>query len=72
MELVLWYPKDGTFKLKGYSDADFAGSRVDRKSMFGTYLFLGECQVSLYREKQASVRFSTVKAENTSAGSCLA
>lgn len=32
MVLVLWYPKNGTFELRGYCDANFAGSIVDRKS----------------------------------------
>ena len=31
----LWYPKGATLKLLGYSDSDFAGSRVDRKSTLG-------------------------------------
>ena len=31
----LWYPKDASFTLLGYSDSDFAGCRVDRKSTSG-------------------------------------
>ncbi|KAK6148326.1 hypothetical protein DH2020_019238 [Rehmannia glutinosa] len=31
-EVGLWYPKEGGFKLIGYSDSDYAGCRVDRKS----------------------------------------
>ena len=31
----LWYPKGASFTLLGYSDSDFAGSRVDRKSTSG-------------------------------------
>ena len=34
--LGLWYPKSTTFDLFGYSDADFAGNRVDRKSTSDT------------------------------------
>jgi hypothetical protein len=30
--LRLWYPKGSHFKLIGYSDADYAGCKVDRKS----------------------------------------
>ena len=30
--LGLWYPKDTCFNLVGYSDANYAGCRVDRKS----------------------------------------
>jgi hypothetical protein len=28
----LWYPKGSTFDLIGYSDADYAGCKIDRKS----------------------------------------
>jgi hypothetical protein len=28
----LWYPKGSTFDLIGYSDSDYAGCKVDRKS----------------------------------------
>ena len=31
----LWYPKGAMLKLLGYSNSDFAGSRVDRKSTSG-------------------------------------
>ena len=33
--LGLWYPKRTDFSLSGYSDADFAGYKVDRKSTSG-------------------------------------
>ncbi|KAK6118919.1 hypothetical protein DH2020_047337 [Rehmannia glutinosa] len=35
-EVGLWYPKEGGFKLVGYSDSDYVGCRVDRKSTSGT------------------------------------
>jgi hypothetical protein len=28
----IWYPKGSTFNLIGYSDSDYAGCKVDRKS----------------------------------------
>jgi hypothetical protein len=31
----LWYPKGSTFDLIGYSDADYAGCTIDRKSTLG-------------------------------------
>ena len=34
--LGLWYPKGPTFHLIGYSDSDYVGDRVDRKSTFRT------------------------------------
>jgi hypothetical protein len=36
----LWYPKGSTFDLIGYSDADWAGCKIDRKSTSGTCQFL--------------------------------
>jgi hypothetical protein len=39
--LGLWYPKGSKFDLLGYSDSDYAGCKVDRKSTSGTCQFLG-------------------------------
>jgi hypothetical protein len=48
--LGLWYPKGSHFEVIGYSDADYAGCKVDRKSTSGTYQFLGRSFV-LQRNK---------------------
>ena len=40
--LRLWYPKGSTFDLIGYSNSDYAGDHVDRKSTSGTCHFLGD------------------------------
>ena len=34
--LGLWYPKESHLELLGYSDADYTGCKVDRKSTSGT------------------------------------
>jgi hypothetical protein len=39
--LGLWYPRGSHFELLGYSNADYAECKVDRKSTFGTCQFLG-------------------------------
>nr|GFA57873.1 uncharacterized mitochondrial protein AtMg00810-like [Tanacetum cinerariifolium] len=31
-KLGLWYPKDSPFDLEAYSDSDYAGANLDRKS----------------------------------------
>ena len=49
--LGLWYPKNNMFKLTSYSDADYAGSQVDRKSTSGTSHLLGNCLVSCSSKK---------------------
>jgi hypothetical protein len=40
-DLALWYPKGSRFNLLGYSDADYAGCKVDRKSTYMTCQFFG-------------------------------
>ncbi|KAI3706786.1 hypothetical protein L6452_24752 [Arctium lappa] len=70
--LGLWYPKDSRFDLTGYSDSDFAGCKLDRKSTTGGYQLLGGKLVSWTRKKQNSVSTSTTKVEYVAAGSCCA
>ena len=70
--LGLWYPRSDSFDLIGFSDADYAGSKIDRKSTSGTCQFLGPCLVSWSSRKQNSVAISTTKAEYVAAGSCCA
>jgi hypothetical protein len=48
----LWYPKRSTFDLIGYSDSNYVGCKVDRKSTSGTYQFLGRSMVSCSSKKQ--------------------
>src|SRR5579859_2165350 len=70
--LGLWYPKGSSFDLLGYSDADWAGCKVDHKSTFGTCQFLGRSLVSWSSKKQNSVALSTAEAEYVAAGACCA
>jgi hypothetical protein len=70
--LGLWYPKGAHFELIGYSDADYIGCKVDRKSTFGTCQFLGRSLVCWSCKKQNSVTVSTVKAEYVAVGSYYA
>src|SRR5688572_15586678 len=55
----LWYPRGCTFDLIGYSDADWAGCKIKRKSTSGTCQFLGGSLVSWASKKQNSVALST-------------
>ncbi|XP_031131752.1 secreted RxLR effector protein 161-like [Ipomoea triloba] len=68
----LWYLKGGSFELVGYSDTDFAGCKIDRKSASGTCQFLGGRLISWFNKKQNSIATSTVEAEYIAAGSCCA
>ncbi|KAK6146449.1 hypothetical protein DH2020_020318 [Rehmannia glutinosa] len=71
-EVSLWYPKEGGFKLIGYSDSNYAGCRVDRKSTSGTCQMLGNRLVSWFSKKQNSIATSTAEVEYIAAGSCCA
>ena len=70
--LGLWYPKGSNLHLVGYSDSDYAGDRVDRKSTSGTCHFLGRSLVCWSSKKQNCVSLSTAEVEYIVAGSCCA
>ena len=72
LNLGLFYPRDTNFELVGYSDADFAGCRLDRKSTSGACQFIGHSLISWHSRKQNSVALSTAEAEYIAAGSCCA
>jgi hypothetical protein len=63
----LWYSTSSSLALHGFSDADFAGCRLDRKSTSGTCQFLGSSLVSSSSRKQSSVAQSTTEAEYVAA-----
>jgi hypothetical protein len=68
----LWYPKGSSFDLLGYSDVDWAGCKIDRKSTSGTCQFLERSLMSSASKKQNSVALSTAEAECIAAGHCCA
>ena len=65
-------PQGSVFDLVGYSDSDYAGDRVDRKSTSGTCHFLGRSLVCWSSKKQSYVSLSTAEAEYIAAGFCCA
>ncbi|WVZ70143.1 hypothetical protein U9M48_018835 [Paspalum notatum var. saurae] len=67
LELGLWYSSGCSFSLRGFSDADHAGCRIDRKSTSSTCQLLGTSLVSWSSCKQASVALSTTEAEYVAA-----
>ena len=69
-KLGLWYPKDAKFDLIGYTDADWAGDKVDCKSTSGACQFLGRSLVSWSSKKQNCIALSTAEAEYIVAASC--
>ncbi|XP_073152802.1 secreted RxLR effector protein 161-like [Henckelia pumila] len=68
----LWYAKDNSFNLVGYSDTDYAGCKLERKSTSGSYQFLGDRLISWFSKKQTYVATSTTEAEYLARRSCCA
>ena len=68
----LWYLKGARFQLVGYSDSDYAGCKVDRKSTSEGCHLLGRSLVSWSSKKQNSVALSTAEAEYIATGACCA
>jgi hypothetical protein len=68
--LSLWYPKGAHFDVIGYSDADYTGCKVDRKSTSGTYQFLSRSLVCWSYKKQKFVALSMIEAEYIAAEIC--
>nr|KAJ0205508.1 hypothetical protein LSAT_V11C500231720 [Lactuca sativa] len=70
--LALWYPRDSAFELYGYTDSDYDGCNLDKKSTSGGCHFLGNRLISWSSKKQTSVAISTAEAEYVAAGRCCA
>ncbi|KAK2415783.1 hypothetical protein QL285_038238 [Trifolium repens] len=66
----LWYSKGNDCSLVGYSDSDFVGCKLDRKSTSGTCHLFCNSLVSWHSKKQVSIALSTAEAEYVAAGSC--
>ncbi|GJW04762.1 putative ribonuclease H-like domain-containing protein [Tanacetum coccineum] len=69
-KLGLWYPRVSSFDLESYSDSDYAGANLDRKSTTGGCQFLGRRLISWQCKKQTIVATSTTEAEYVVAASC--
>ncbi|GJV91492.1 hypothetical protein Tco_1539305 [Tanacetum coccineum] len=69
-KLGLWYLKDSPFDLVAYTDSDYVGASLDRKSTTGGCQFLGCRLISWQCKKQTVVANSTTKAEYVAASSC--
>ncbi|GJS31084.1 putative ribonuclease H-like domain-containing protein [Tanacetum coccineum] len=61
---------DSPFELVAYTDSDYAGATLDRKSTTGGCQFLGNRLISWQCKKQTVVATSTTEAEYVAAASC--
>ncbi|GJR58382.1 putative ribonuclease H-like domain-containing protein [Tanacetum coccineum] len=68
--LGLWYPRESSFDLEAFSDSDYGGLNLDRKSTTGGCQFLGQRLISWQCKKQTIVATSTTEAEYVAAVNC--
>ncbi|GJW88480.1 hypothetical protein Tco_0163820, partial [Tanacetum coccineum] len=69
-KLGLWYHKDSPFYLEAYTDSDYAGASLDRKSTTGGCQFLRSRLISWQCKKKTIFANSTTEAEYVAAASC--
>ncbi|GKF11120.1 hypothetical protein Tco_0049046, partial [Tanacetum coccineum] len=69
-KLGLWYPRDSPFDLEAFSDSDYAGASLDRRSTIRGYQFLGKRLISWQFKKQTIVANSTTKVEYVVTANC--
>ncbi|GJQ96661.1 putative ribonuclease H-like domain-containing protein [Tanacetum coccineum] len=69
-KLGLWCPRDSPFDLEAFSDSDYAGASLDRKSTTRGCQFLGKRLISWQCKKQTVVANSTTEAEYVAAANC--
>jgi hypothetical protein len=74
VEYGLRYLGGDEVRLQGYSNSNWAGSAVNRKSTSGCCFRLGSTVITWFNKKQTSVALSSAKAEYTamSTASCEA
>nr|GEU96833.1 putative ribonuclease H-like domain-containing protein [Tanacetum cinerariifolium] len=70
--LGLWYPKDSPFNLVAYSDSDYAGASLDKKSTTRGCQILGCRLISWKCKKQTVGATSSTEAEYVATASCFA
>ncbi|GJZ25006.1 putative ribonuclease H-like domain-containing protein, partial [Tanacetum coccineum] len=69
-KLGLWYPRVSSFELEVYSDSDYDGANLDRKSTTRGCQFLGKRLISWQCKKQTIRATSTTEAEYVAAANC--
>ncbi|GJY18202.1 putative ribonuclease H-like domain-containing protein [Tanacetum coccineum] len=52
-KLGLWYPRDSPFDLEAFSNSDYAGASLDRKSTTGEYVAAANCYGQVLRNHRS-------------------
>ncbi|GKC30978.1 hypothetical protein Tco_1038272 [Tanacetum coccineum] len=69
-KLGLWYPRDSPFNLEAFSDSDYVGASLDKKSTIGGCQFLGKRLISWQCKKQTIVANSNTEAAYVATANC--
>ncbi|GJT80193.1 putative reverse transcriptase domain-containing protein [Tanacetum coccineum] len=69
-DIMFVYPKDSPFDLEAYTNSDYAGASLDRKSTTRGCQFLRRRLISWQCKKQTIVANSTTEAEYVAASNC--
>ncbi|GJZ80791.1 retrovirus-related pol polyprotein from transposon TNT 1-94 [Tanacetum coccineum] len=69
-KLGLWYPKDSSFYLVAYTDSDYVGSSLDKKSTTRGCQYLESRLISWQCKKQVVIVNSTTEAKYVAASRC--
>ena len=68
--LGIWYPAGNDFRLQAYTDSNYGGLQLERKSTTGGCQFLGGRLVCWSSKKQNCIALSSAEAEYIAAASC--
>ena len=69
VNICLYYPKGYSFDLHTYSDVDYTGYKLDKKSTSDTCQILTGCLISWSSKKQGTVALSITEVEYITAES---
>ncbi|KAJ9561171.1 hypothetical protein OSB04_006331 [Centaurea solstitialis] len=58
-ELGLWYPKDSSFELISFTDSDYGGCKLDRKSTSGSYYGYKLKRVPIYCDSESAIAITS-------------
>ncbi|GJY73385.1 hypothetical protein Tco_0477816 [Tanacetum coccineum] len=70
-KLGLWYPRDSPFDLEAFSDSDYAGASLDRKSTTGGFQFLGKSISNESRVKTGGCKVNAARQDLVLLGNTL-